>query len=157
MSRKIFKINNIEIVAGGALIYRYTRDGLEFLMIENNGKYEDIGGKSEMKDTDIIDTIIREVKEETNNLVNVSRDRFLENSKIINPNSKYCIYLIAANNIEKVLNTIDFSDIENHTRIYRKIKWISFKDYLRYLKERKLNYRLLTKTVAFKIEKIFKL
>ena len=62
--------NRCEIRAGGIIFYKHTRDmnEPEFLMIKNWDRYEDFGGRTDVIDNTIEDTICREADEESNGI-----------------------------------------------------------------------------------------
>ena len=71
--RPTFYYNNVNpIRACGVLFYRKNTDlTIDFLMIKkfDTNYFEDIGGKTDKVDICLLDTLIREVKEETNNKI----------------------------------------------------------------------------------------
>jgi hypothetical protein len=157
------------ITAGGVMIYKYVQNKMMLLIIETDGKYEDIGGKIDPIDDDIFCAVAREIQEETNNhiLSNDIIERLKLAPYIYVPKSKYVIYLVEATNTEKKLKKSDFGDMEEHDAFPRTIGWIS-RDVL--IKPQnvqyKLNWRLkskalfdqlieIEKTVKYK-KKIFK-
>ena len=64
-----FHSNKGNILAGGVLFYRFCNNTIEYLTCKTGEKFSDIGGKTELEDNTIYDTICREVIEETNNLI----------------------------------------------------------------------------------------
>jgi hypothetical protein len=114
--KPIFKYKNNYIKAGGVLFYRIYDNDKEFLVIEENNKYSDLGGKIEEYDKNIYDTISREVYEESNNYF--EKDKIYniliqnENKGIYIKNAKYLLYIL---NINLIDNNIITSNI----------KWIS--------------------------------
>lgn len=128
MSKKVFKIDNQDVTSGGVLLYSSKR----ILLIHSDRGYEDIGGKCDTTDKDIIDTIIRETSEETNNMINLTRSRFIDCEYIITQSSKYCIYLIPALSCELKLDSKSFGTYENHDKIKRTIDWIKIIDFIDY-------------------------
>ena len=154
MSRKIFNINNISVTAGGVLLYRYREEKVEFLMIQVKGIYEDIGGKANIRDIDIVETIRREVKEESNNILNIPRDRFFNSLRIINPKSKYCIYIMRANQDEIRLKEEVFGKVEHYNGKERSFHWISMDEYFLKLKNRRLNNRLYNRFLSNTLSKL---
>ncbi len=117
--------DNCEIRAGGIIMYRY-KDGMdepELLMIKNRGKYEDFGGRTEMVDSCIEETICREADEESNGIF--PKDYMIKLIKKIKPvycsKSKYMIYFIKTN---KEYNPVEFGDWEIHDGIPRTVEWV---------------------------------
>ena len=75
------------------------------MFISKKDKYEDIGGKTSEIDKFYYETIIREVSEETNNIVNIDEYR-LKNSKfMINKKSKYIVFFVKANEEEEKITS----------------------------------------------------
>ncbi len=129
--------------AGGILFYKKINNEPYFLMIDNTySKWiEDIGGKTDEKDININSTIIREVDEETNSLINknyVTMELSKNCTKLYCKYSKYILYLIEADEYVSSLSTENFGDIELHTKFSRKIYWYSRDQ----LKKSNLNPRL---------------
>ena len=124
------------IRAGGVLIYKKNNGFLKFLLIRKltfgDNMHEDIGGKTDIGDTDIIDTISREVSEETNNVINkeIIKEQIKTGKPLYVPFSKYLIYLVEANEDQKKLNPLSFGDMEIHDSIKRKIYWIKVVNFL---------------------------
>ena len=130
--RPTFYYNNDKtknIRAGGILFYK-TIDNLKYFLFIDN-KYsnwiEDLGGKTDLQDKSIMNTIIREVDEETNNLI--KKDKIYEclhknSQKFYNEYSKYLLYVIEANDYISNLTTEDFGEKESHTGFTREILWI---------------------------------
>ena len=58
------------VTAGGVVLYRFIGKEMELLLIETNGMYEDLGGKADTKDRDILSTVCREAHEESNEIIN---------------------------------------------------------------------------------------
>lgn len=153
-NRKVFFYKNSPITAGGVLFYKKTENGLELLLLNKKNKFEDIGGKTEFKDRNILETICREVSEETNNLIKKCDliDRLKNSEPIYSYNSKYLIFLIEADEFEKNLNKKDFQDVESKNKLKRTIKWIDYKEYLNFSKCRKLNFRLMKRNIFEKLK-----
>src|ERR1700744_3977297 len=86
-----------DVKAGGVLFYKIDDDDhIKFLMIKNRGKYEDFGGCTDNGDKNIMETIAREVQEESNNIF--KKKDILNRIKTITPIyskiSKYLLYII---------------------------------------------------------------
>ncbi len=127
--RKIFYLHddkNFPIMAGGAILYKIENDRVYLLMIEKQGSYEDLGGKTEEIDETIYDVIARETFEESNSLLSkeLIKKRLQASKYMYNSNSKYIVYMINANDEESKLKMEDFGDKEIHDDMPRKIKWI---------------------------------
>ena len=66
--RPTFIYNNQPVRAAGLLAYVVQNGKKHYLLrSEKKGRWSDIGGKTDERDTDIISVIVREVTEETNN------------------------------------------------------------------------------------------
>ena len=146
-----FRLNNDEIRAGGVLLYRVNEQNkqIEFLLAKNGNRYEDLGGKIDKCDADIYETIAREVKEESNNLINYNSIilRIKENNPIFVKYSKYMLFIIESNNYERDLTSEMFGIREIHDNIDRTVHWISFDDFFEFVKQKKINPRLANKGV----------
>lgn len=149
MSKKCFTLNNKLVNACGLILYTKRDDDLYLLLIKNNkGKYEDIGGKVENTDIDIYSTCLREVSEETNDLINrfSLKERLIDVKKckiIYNYKSKYLIFLIEATDQEKMLSSEMFGDIENFSKKNRTVDWISLNNFKQFAFSKNLNIRLM--------------
>jgi hypothetical protein len=124
------------IRAGGVLIYKFVDDQIKLLMIKTNYndeiRFEDIGGKTDINDVTEFDTVSREVSEETNLIINQQIIKYqLKNStSIYIPNSKYILYLVEANLYERNLKSNYFGNKEIYDDIKRTIHWINLETYL---------------------------
>ena len=111
------------IRAGGVIFYKRVDEDIFFLMIKNNGMYEDIGGKTDVCDTTIEDTVRREVAEESNGLI-TSFSIFAKNG-FYNEPSKYLVYTIEADNDIKERCCSEYGDKEIHNGLKRTFCWIN--------------------------------
>jgi hypothetical protein len=67
-NRPTFTFNNQPVRAAGLLLYTVQDKEPYYLMRSGKKRdWSDIGGKTDIKDADILSTIVREVTEETNN------------------------------------------------------------------------------------------
>lgn len=140
--RPHFLINNCPITAAGLLIIDYEKHKCLLQYIPEKNKYDDFGGKVDIKDNTIIDTIVREVYEESNKLIG-SENNPIDFSKIYFCYMKKCKYLLAV--IESKYINIDknlkiYGKIETHTNINRLFKWVNIFKILSW--EKKVNRRL---------------
>ena len=65
--RKTFYLDDDKeqpVMAGGVIIYKIKNNNVSVLLSKNRGKYEDLGGRVDLEDDVIIDTVIRETIEE---------------------------------------------------------------------------------------------
>lgn len=151
------------VTAGGVLIYKKEKGNMMILVIDNSGKYEDIGGKIDPDDKTVYHAISREVEEETNSII--KSDTIIERLKdaqyIYVPNSKYVIFLVEATKYEMKLRKDDFGDKELHDNFPRTIGWISRHDIVNpEIIKFKMNWRMKSKSLFDKlldIENQFKL
>jgi hypothetical protein len=89
--------------------------------------YEDIGGKTDEKDTNINDTIIRETIEETNNIITeeMMKEHLTKNIYCIySKKSKYCLLLIEANKNVSNIDRRTFGKKEKSSGKLRQFHWI---------------------------------
>jgi len=124
---------NKPIKAGGVLIYKKCNRQIKVLMIRTSYKdidrYEDIGGKTDFNDTNELDTVSREVNEETNLIISgqiIKQQLSNNNSKCIYiAHGKYILYFIHANSYESELTSECFGNKELHDNIPRIIDWVN--------------------------------
>jgi hypothetical protein len=141
-SRKVFffenNINN-ETKAGGVIFYKKNKnslqnDAIKFLFIESfddkgNKRVEDFGGKTDLTDENINQTISREVVEESNNIFyydNIYQRVITSNKKIFIKKCKYLVVFCELVETDKIFLNNDtdiFGDVETFTGMKRKIKW----------------------------------
>lgn len=145
-----------EIRAGGLLLYRFNK-GMsepEFLMIKNRDKYEDFGGKTDIIDKCIEDTILRETDEESNGVLKKKKMTNLvkKNKPVYYKKSKYMVYIIKTK--RKYLSK-DFGDKEFHDDIPRTVHWIKYSKLIdnKFVKN-KLHIRLKFKNFFTRIKSI---
>lgn len=154
--RKTFYLNDdseCPVMAAGVLIYKIKKNVVSVLLSKNRNVYEDLGGRVDLEDNTIFDTVVREVYEESNKKIDMQKvkKRLKTAEYFYSKKSKYVVYLIKANNKEKKLKSFDFGDKEIHDDIYRTIKWMKITKILDTTKT-KLNFRLLNKTL---LERLF--
>lgn len=143
--RPIFHYEEInEIKAGGILFYRYNEitNENDFLLINSRNNYEDFGGRTDQVDSNIIDTISREVYEESNCIF--EKDfiiKKIENNdeKIYIPYCKYLLYIVKLDDFYEIK---DFGDTEIHDNIKRTCEWIPQSKFMENAFIKKLNFRL---------------
>lgn len=132
------------ISACGSLFYTIEDNKLKLLLINytdiNWPRLDDFGGKIDMTDMSVFDSMVREVSEETNNIITSDylNMKINENTKTFyNKQSKYYVWLINVNNNE-FQDTSIFGNIEISDNIERNIKWYDFNEI-----KNKLAFRLL--------------
>ncbi len=159
--RKIFYLDakkEKDVTAGGVIIYRIINNKVDLLLSEARGLYEDLGGRTDDDDKDIISTVSREAYEESNKLLDIkSIKKRLKNADppIYMKRSKYAVYIIEATKEEEKLKSEKFGNRELHDDVPRKIKWIPLKkfmlpDILKY----KINFRLKNKLLFDKLKSL---
>ena len=67
MARPTFEYKNQPVKAAGLLVWTQSNGKKWTLFRKYKGKWTDIGGKTSEQDKSIVDTVVREVCEETNN------------------------------------------------------------------------------------------
>lgn len=109
--RPTFDYDGKPVRAAGLLIWTRYNGRIHRLFRKINGKFEDIGGKTDSQDESYIDTMIREVIEETNGKLFSEYHTAEDCAKILqelvekswpedieyNPKSKYILYKIKVN------------------------------------------------------------
>lgn len=146
------------IRAGGAIIYKFTKSDMEILLIEKDGQYEDIGGRTDNVDDTYIDTIVREIYEESNKLIKrkTTRKKLDGAEYVYIPKSKYIVYFIEATEKQKLLTEEHFGKKELHDDIVRTIKWIPLTLFLnKNIIKYKVNFRLKHDMIYTKLKKIY--
>jgi len=122
--------DNMPIRAGGVIIYRKINNQIELLLIKkiigDSERYEDIGGKTDKKDADELETIAREACEETNSIIckEIIRKQLEYSKSFYNLKSKYVVYFVKANKYERKLKSDVFGNVEIHDDINRTIEWV---------------------------------
>ena len=169
--RPTFFINSQCIRACGMIFYRINKSNeIELLLIKNDKSiYEDIGGKTDKIDNRFVDTLFREVEEETNKVINksivkeeyclidncINENNYSKLNYVYNFSSKYLIVLCKANKVISDLTSNDFGKHEllNEKIVKtRKIEWISLKSFL----TKPIHPRIYIKGLESKFKKLQK-
>ena len=109
--RKIFNTIFGPVCAAGVLFYTYdSNKEFRILIQRRENRIEDLGGKVDRKDIDIYDTAIREVYEETNKKISLSRKRLMSSKYMYLQMGKYMLFIVYATKRE--FSITDFSDHE---------------------------------------------
>lgn len=151
--RKTFYLNSDKekpVTAGGVIIYRFVAENVELLLADTRGNFEDLGGRADQKDDDIVNTVAREAYEESNKILSKKEimKRLNEVQPIYIEKTKYALFIIPALEKEVRLVGSDFGDREIHDDIERTIKWIPLAVFLLpEIIKNKLNWRLKSKQV----------
>lgn len=118
------------IRAGGILFYHHDQKTNQYklLMINSRNKYEDFGGQTDEVDKDYLDTVSREVEEESNGIIpkDYIRDKIKNLEPIYIKHCKYILYCVEA---DAYYNPIIFGDHEVVDDINRTVEWISYDDF----------------------------
>lgn len=152
-TRKTFYLDSDEnkpITAGGVIIYRLSGGNMELLLIDSRGTFEDLGGRIDKKDKDILSTVAREAFEESNEILNKRKikSRLKSAPSIYVEKMKYLVYLIPANKDEQNLESKDFGTLEIHDNINRTIKWFSLNSLIKpEIFKEKLNWRIKNRKI----------
>lgn len=132
-----------ELRAGGVLFYKYNEDKTNFdlLLIYSRNNYEDFGGCTDENDTNIIDTVSREVNEESNGIFeqDVIKNKIKDSIPIYIKHCKYALYFVE---LHENYNSGDFGDKEIHDNINRTVEWVSYDKFNDQEFIKNLNFRL---------------
>lgn len=132
-----------ELRAGGVLFYRFNPDiaDFELLMIYARNNYEDFGGCTDAIDKNIMDTVTREVVEESNEIFKKEfiKEHIEKAEPIYIKHCKYALYFIE---LDDYIDPTDFGDKEIHDDIDRTVEWIPYKQFNDQQFIEKLNFRL---------------
>lgn len=146
--RPIFYFNGDqgkEVKAGGILFYRNNK----LLMIYSRNQIEDFGGKSDIDDKNIYDTVSREVEEESNKIFKAEKIKNLIKGEpyVYIPWSKYALFFVE---LTTDYDLSEFGHYENYDKIKRDVIWVPMDEFF----DRKKNFRLNCKDVAIKIREL---
>lgn len=130
--RPHFVINNNKITAGGLLIIDYENEKCLLQYSIKKNRFEDLGGKINLEDDTIVHTIVRELFEETNELMGSKDNQLsLKNAKFFYiKESKYILIVVTKNNINIEDDLSMYGMIEDFTNIHRHLEWIDIKNIL---------------------------
>lgn len=154
--RPTFLFDNQPVRAGGVLFYHHDKETNEYelLMIHSRGKYEDFGGQTDDVDKDYLDTVSREVEEETNNIIPKEYIR----SKIENLEPiyiKHCKYILYCIEVDTYYDPHIFGDHEKVDNIDRTVEWVSYDTFKSQEFIKKLNFRLTAYNVQNYLDNLF--
>jgi len=139
-NRPIFYFNddkNSEIRAGGILFYKYNKTNFDLLLTYSRNNYEDFGGCTDENDKNIIDTISREVVEESNNIFNQTEiKKKLEDAHCVYV--KHCKYIVYFVELAEDYDVSLFGDTEVCDNFKRTVEWVPYDT----INNIKLNFRL---------------
>jgi len=128
--------NGNEVRAVGALFKTKYLGETKILFRHTLDSIEDIGGKTDYKDNNLYDTVIREVTEETNGKLFCKRHNYSKCSKLLRSifrkqrprsiysfKSKYLLFIVNLDSWIYKKNMNRFGKIEKHSRQKHKFKW----------------------------------
>jgi 8-oxo-dGTP pyrophosphatase MutT (NUDIX family) len=132
MIRRHFLFQGKPVFAAGVILSKFVDGQLQLLLQEKKGGFQDLGGKVEVGDTTVLDTIAREASEETNGLLDKedlkSRLSTDEKEYYYVAHSKYLFTILPATEKESVLEEGAFGSKEEGQGYERLIKWIPAAD-----------------------------
>jgi len=154
--RYSFTIDDNIIYAGGVIVYRINNNNVELLLMKSRGKYEEFGGTINKEDKYIYDTVAREVDEESNSIIKYESviERIKTSTYVCSKRSKYIIYLLKASPQEHLMTSDMFGNKEIHDDIERTVQWIKLKDFYALIKQKEVNFRIVTKLLFDKLNEI---
>ncbi len=151
-NRPTFYHNNLPVRAAGVLFWRRINNKIDLLLIENPWMkyFEDIGGKTDIVDTEYIDTIAREVEEETNGIIKASYIKTVlpNTTKYYCKDGKYLLHVVKADDFISGLKQENFGPIELHTGYARNIKWVNKNEYFKKPKNPRLEFYKLNSFIG---------
>lgn len=158
--RPTFNLNNdsnYPVRAGGILFYylnsKKETPMYELLLIKCNNKYEDFGGCTDIKDKSIIDTICREVEEESNKIFEKDfiKNKINDIKPVYIKICKYALYLVE---LDEYYNTTLFGDKEIHDNINRTVEWVTYDEFNSLVTDKKVNFRLNQYNILNQLKKV---
>jgi hypothetical protein len=145
----------MELKAGGVLFYRFNSEIKEYelLLINTRNNYEDFGGRTDSQDQSIIETVSREVEEESNELF--SKKMILDKMKNAHTEYiKHCKYILYFVELTDFIDPKLFGDREIHDNFDRTVEWVKLDQLLENKLNLKLNFRLKSWNVTNFLKKI---
>lgn len=120
--RPHFIVDNKVVTAAGCLIYKRTPEIHVLLIRYANPRWpllDDFGGKVDVDDTSVDETIVRELSEETNNIITKIPGNYVD---FYNPTSKYLCRVVEVSS-DFYEDTSVFGDRETKDNIPRTVAW----------------------------------
>ena len=160
-TRPTFEYNSQPVRAAGILITTIEHGKTYYLLRSTHkGKWSDIGGKTDIRDTDIISTIVREAVEETNHKLLSPYHTYKQAYEMLNvllrneefeifycPRAKYILIKVMFDTSVKNLSMKRFGRQENNTDHY--YAWVNR------VQRQKLHPRLKCHSQYDKIFKVY--
>jgi len=123
-NRWFFEVENLGIVYAVGFLLRNNSNYLMQIHKDKRFKYSDFGGKTEYYDKDVYDTAMRELCEESNGYLNVTREELIQSEKFYCKKSKYLLFIVDTNrDYKKAIESM--GDKEIHDNKPRTTGWIS--------------------------------
>ena len=136
--RPTFYYKNQEVKAAGILFYVRNRES-KFYLLRKHRNWSDIGGKTEPEDKNILDTILREVIEETNHVLldpahtkeqaMASLRKLLKDTDLeifYNKGAKYLMLRVEVPEHLYYMDNKRFGNVEHTTSQAHHYSWIKF-------------------------------
>lgn len=143
-SRPHFNIDGNVYVSAGVLMYMTDIEGKTYYLLqqrEDRNYIEDLGGKSDVGDTSIMDVALREMLEELNCYAphkhkpknNVLSRQFLlkylkQSEQILAPKSKYVLFLMKIPYLQSLRDLSKYGDCEYDSQgkvvLNRTLRWV---------------------------------
>lgn len=119
------------VLAAGVLFHKIVDGDVQVLVVRyfdpNWPNLDDLGGRANIFDRHVFDTIVREVREETNGIIEITLAMSQIAKKVYVPESKYACWLIDADSQEANgvanLECADFGVLERDDDIFRLVNW----------------------------------
>ncbi len=131
------------ISAGGVLLFKKDEVLVQKIQKDDTFQYSDFGGKTDLEDKSIMETIARELGEEMNfgiidkkdgkNMDSVGIKKFLQNGlkkKLYFPNAKYFLIFVQFNENKYSLSMDQIGQQEELDQIPRTVEWITFQQFI---------------------------
>lgn len=154
--RPTFTHDNQQVRAGGVLFYNHnkTNDQYSLLMIKSRNKYEDFGGQTDEVDKDFLDTVSREVEEESNYIF--PKEFIMTQIQNMEPiYIKQCKYILYCVKLDDYIDPTIFGDHEDEDDIERTVEWVTYETFKTKDFIKKLNFRLTAYNVMNYLAELF--
>ena len=122
-NRWFFNVDGVGNVLAAGFLLRNKEKYLMQCHKDKNYFYSDFGGKTEYYDVDIYDTVMREVCEESNGYLNVSRKELMQSEKYYFRTSKYLLFIVdTCKDYKEVIKLM--GNYEEHDSKPRTTNWV---------------------------------
>ncbi len=144
--RPLFNVEGRPIRAAGVILYYREKETICFLFIVCNKEIEPFGGKTDMIDKDVKQTVVREAGEESNGIIKLNENDL--HDSLYFPLSKYLLFFVESNTkFEPKL----FGTKELHENINRLVEWMTY-DQIIHQKMRKIDKKIFLTKIRFIID-----